>query len=108
MAANVVNKRTAVELEHPSTGKICLANCVCCAKSKIIEKGLFEDSPASYICTAVNAYQKTKHKKPEFHIIKDLNYCCARFELSRDFTTLGYKVVGKYSVKIVGDKKVVK
>lgn len=108
MDANVIKKRTTVELEHPSTGKICLANCVCCTKSKLIERGLFEDSPATYICTAVNAYKKTKHKKPAFYIIKDLNYCCSSFELSRDFTTLGYKVVGKYSVKIERDKKVIK
>ena len=107
MAANVINKHTAVELEHPSTGKICLANCVCCAKSKLIEKGLFEDSPSIYVCTKINKCKNLKRQKP-FRILADLNYCCAAFELSRDFTTLGYKVVGKYSVKIAGDKKVVK
>lgn len=100
MAARVINKRTAVELEHPSTGKICLANCVCCAKSRLVEKGLFEDSSATYICTKVR-----QHKKPGFLILTDLNYCCNKFELCQDFTRLGYKVVGKYSVKIARTKK---
>lgn len=98
--ANVIIKRTAVELEHPDTGKICLANCVCCAKSRLLEKSLFEDSPATYVCTKITNHKKsTKNQKPGFSILSDLNYCCGMFELSRDFTKLGYKVVGKYGVK---------
>ena len=107
MTANVINKHTAVELEHPSTGKICLANCICCAKSELIEKGLFEDSPSTYICTKINKYKNLKRQKP-FRILADLNYCCAAFKLSRDFTNLGYKVIGKYRVGMKESKKVVK
>lgn len=106
--ANVIIKRTAVELEHPDTGKICLANCICCAKSRLLEKGLFEDTPVTYICTDVNWYKNQNVKKSELPILADLNYCCHKFELCQDFIRLGYRVVGKYGIKIAEDKKIAK
>ncbi len=92
---NATSKRsTAVELEHPDTGKIYLANCICCAKSKLLEKGLFEDSAVTHICTETSRYKKSGPLP-----LIDLNHCCYKFELSQDFVKLGYRVVGKYNAK---------
>lgn len=95
MATNIINRRTIIELENRTTGKVYIANCLCCAKSKLLEKSLFEDIPAIYLCTKSDKNQK----KSAQHILADLNYCCKNFELCRDFIVAGYRVVGKYSTK---------